>query len=206
MDTVFEARQILVAAQGQLRQLIERGVREQRYAEVAEVAGLAQGVASLLQGRLAPASKDAPPALTEQPKRGGASAPVLSRGSAARTGKPNYPRFERDGDKLVKVGWSKKNKAAYEHRAPREAVIAFARHLSGSVQAGKLFAVEDLLPVPDLAGGGELPAYQVYLALAWLRQVGAIDKRGRDGYVLRQSGLNDAMLDEHWARLPVRPA
>ena len=206
MGTVNEARQVLVVAEGRLRQLIERGVREQRYGEVAEIAGLAQGVAALLQGRAPVLSTSFPVVSAERRQRGGPGVAVPSRESVARSGKPGYPRFERDGDKLVKVGWSKKNKAAYEHRAPREAVVAFSRHLSRSVQEGKLFAVEDLLPVPDPATSGELPAYQVYLVLAWLRHVGAIDKRGRDGYVLRRSGLSDAILDEHWERLPVRPA
>ena len=55
------------------------------------------------------------------------------------------------------------------------------------------------MPVPDSAGG-EIPSYQVYLTLAWLRHVGAVEKKGRSGYVLR-SGLD---LDAIWDRIPVR--
>lgn len=203
MGTIRDARRVLADAEGHLRQLIEDGLKEQRYSDVAEIAGLAQGVARLLQGHTATANAEAAAAQSSTPYPPQA-APV--RKAAGKPAKADYPRFERDGNKLVKVGWSKKNKSAYEHRAPKEAVIAFARHLSGSVPDGKLFVVEDLLPVPDVANGGELPAYQVYLALAWLRSTGAVDKKGRDGYVLRRGALGDGALERLWAGLPARSA
>jgi len=203
MSTVQDARKVLTDAEGQLRQLIERGLREQRYADVAEIAGLAQGVARLLQGHGTTAG-DAAVGLVAGSSRSATPAPA--RKAAGKQTKPEFPRFERDGDKLVKVGWSKKNKSAYEHRAPREAVIAFVRHLSGSVPEGKVFVVEDLLPVPDVANNGELPAYQVYLALAWLRTTGVVEKKGRDGYVVRRGGLGNGALDKFWAELPARTA
>ena len=34
------------------------------------------------------------------------------------------PRFERDGERIVKVSWSKRAKAEYEHRAPRDVVFS----------------------------------------------------------------------------------
>jgi hypothetical protein len=115
--------------------------------------------------------------------------------------KSAYPRFHRDGDRLVKTGWSKKNRESYEHRAPRGTVIAFVRHLVSRVGAGEVFGIEGLLPVPDVSNG-EVPAYQVYLTLAWLRTVGAIEKKGRDGYRLVSDGLAEKRLDEYWSQLP----
>ena len=41
--------------------------------------------------------------------------------------------------------------------------------------------MEDVLPL-GYAGGKEIPSYQAYLALAWLRSVEAIRKDGREGY------------------------
>jgi len=206
MGTIQDARGILAGAEASLRQLMESALREQRYSDVGEIAGLADGISRLLQGRVAaPSVSHAAP-----PVAAVASAPVtLSNPLPKKSGKSlksEYPRFERDDDKLVKIGWSKKNKATYEHRAPREAVVAFARHLSGTVTEGKVFAVEDLLPVPDVANGGEIPAYQVYLTLAWLQHVGAVAKKGRDGYVLRRDGLGNGTLDSFWASLPNRSA
>lgn len=179
---------------------MEAGLKQQRYVDVAEVARLAAGVARLLQKQDSTTSRPPAPPLKRTRKR------QVSGRQAARGGKreTTYPRFERDGDKLVKVGWSKKNREAYEHRAPREAVIAFVRHLSSRVAAGEVFAMENVLPAPDVVGGGELPAYQAYLTLAWLRQVGVVDKKGRDGYVLRIEPLTNGELDRLWGELPTR--
>lgn len=203
MGTVHDARRILAGTEASLRQIMEAALREQRYGDVGEIAPLADGVARL-QGRVTEPqilqiSQVAPPP----------SSPASSSGPIAqprKSHKSEYPRFERDDDKLVKIGWSKKNKATYEHRAPREAVTAFTRHVSANVPEGKVFAVEDLLPVPDVANGGEIPAYQVYLTLAWLQHVGAVAKKGRDGYVLRRDGLGNGTLDSFWASLPIRSA
>ena len=121
------------------------------------------------------------------------------------TKKAGYPRYERSGDKLVKVGWSKKHKDQYEHRAPRAAVIAVARQLSGQVKANEVFEVPDILPVAD-PSGGEVPSYQVYLVLGWLRDAGAIEKKGRDGYVLRDGSIGGEGLDRLWGSLKVQAA
>jgi hypothetical protein len=127
--------------------------------------------------------------------------------SLGRTRRPRgYPRFEREGDKLVKIGWSKKSREEYEHRAPRDAVVAFAQHLGESVSDGQVFAVEDLMPVRAVNGDDEIPAYQVYLTLKWLQDIGAVEKQGRDGYVLRNRALSEGGLDEYWGGLPERKA
>ena len=200
MGTIQNAKRVLVEAEGSLRQLIEQGLREQRYGDVAEVAALAEGLSRLLQSHSVPDGMRPETAMVS-------SAPPAGQPtgrSRGKVGKGDYPRFEREGDKLIKIGWSKKNKSAYEHRAPREAVISFARHLAGSVSEGKRFAVEALMPVADVSNGGEIPAYQVYLTLAWLRSNGVVQKKGRDGYVLRRGALADGALDVLWTSLPER--
>lgn len=196
MGTIQDARNILTDAEVQLRQLIERGLREQRYEDIAEIAGLAQGIAQLLRVRV--------PAHCESAISTPRASPASTKNMPAKPARTGYPRFERDGDRLVKVGWSKKNKSSYEHRAPKDAVIAFARHLLGSVSEGKPFVVESLLPVPDVVSGGELPAYQVYLVLAWFRREGIVEKKGRDGYVLRGGSLDNDVMDKIWSGLPER--
>lgn len=201
MCTVEKAKAVLSDAQSSLRQLMEEGIRHHRYSDVAEIAGLAEGLSRILVGGgsrpsdfiSSPASSAAPIVRTEPERKRPA------KGKA----KPEYPRFERDGDKLVKVGWSKKNKDQYEHRASRETVIGVARHIASRVKAGQVFEVENLLPVPDSANG-EVPAYQVYLTLAWLRSEGAVEKKGRDGHVLRDASIAVGGLDRLWEEVPVR--
>lgn len=113
----------------------------------------------------------------------------------------DYPQFRRRGEKLVKVGWSKKNKQEYEHLAPETVVFAFAAHLRDHIRSGSIFSIESILPVLDPSGSGDLPTYQIYLALAWLRSVGLVKKHGRDGYVTDRKVLSDKILTQHWAAL-----
>jgi len=198
-----EARDVLVQAEAALKELMARGLKEQRYAELAYIARLAEGVARLIDD--GPHSQSSTPAIRPNrpnPRAAPAPTPTPSKKKPPSRGS-SYPRFERDGDKLVKVGWSKKQKAEYEHRAGRETVIAFIRHLTSHVTEGHVFTVENLLPVPD-GSGGEVPTYQVYLALAWLKSEQAVEKKGRDGYVLRDGSIAGSGLDAFWNALTVR--
>src|SRR6266567_3543667 len=123
MDTIQDARRVLSATEASLRQLIEQGLKEQRYSEIVEIAKLADGVARLLH--TPQAAFASPPEITAN----ATSLPSpISRASSAKRipTKRDYPRFERDGDRLVKIGWSKRRKGLYEHRASRQAVVAFA--------------------------------------------------------------------------------
>ncbi len=104
---------------------------------------------------------------------------------------------------MVKVGWSKKANDEYEHRAPRTAALAFVEHLASRTSARQVFEIEPLLPVPD-GRGGELPSYQVYLALAWLRHAGAVQKKGREGYLRVTNPLDGSAFDTMWNQIPER--
>lgn len=114
------------------------------------------------------------------------------RPSAVRKG-VGYPRFFREGDALVKVGWSKKGKSEYEHRAPREMldqIIATIRDLS---RARSRFTVEEIL-ASIAAKGADLPSYQTYLCIAWMRENGLLEQHGRQGYSVAQpTQLSDEM-------------
>lgn len=193
MSTIAEARAVLVEAEAALRRLMEEGIRQHRYGDVAAIAALTEGLTQLLNG----------PSRQEGTQATAPKHEVPARTPSKSKTKPEYPRFERDGDKLVKIGWSKKHKDQYEHRAPREAVIGVARHLARQVKVGQVFEVESLFPVPDSANR-EIPAYQVYLTLAWLRTEGAVDKKGRDGHVLRDPSIAAGGFDKLWERVPIR--
>lgn len=185
---------------------MEEALKQQRYRDIAEVARLADGVARLLQRQLPTVSPHRDRTVPAQSSPLKPMQPGGAASSKRKKKKVEYPRFERDGDRLVKIGWSKKNKEAYEHRAPREVIIAFARHLANRVEPGHVFAMEELFPIPDVVTGDEIPTYQAYLTLAWLREAKAIEKKGRDGYVLRNGSLADGGLDELWDNLPKRSA
>ena len=113
-----------------------------------------------------------------------------------------YPRFARSGDRLVKIAWSKKNGAEYEHRAPHVAVLAVVSSLR-KLGSGE-FSMEELARVRD-EYGNEVPSYQVYLVMAWLRAWGAVRKIRRGGYVSSLGDLTDAAVTEHWSALDGEP-
>ena len=107
--------------QDELTSLIGQAAAAGEYDDVARIARLAGGVKDAV-GRLdgvagdskppdGGPSVDAEPATAEHGEKG-------RRALRAR----DYPRFERERDRLVKVGWSKRDRRSYEHRAPREVV------------------------------------------------------------------------------------
>jgi len=110
-----------------------------------------------------------------------------------------YPLFYKDRDILVKIGWSKSQGGEYEHRAPKAAVDSLAGELM-RVATGKPTSMEALLPLRD-SRGSELPSYQAYLALAWLRGGGAIQRHGQDGYSLTPEFSDSEAIAKLWSRL-----
>jgi len=103
-----------------------------------------------------------------------------------------YPRFEIEGDQLIKIGWSKKQKREYSHKVPKDVfervvkgMAALARRSSGP------FAVEDVIEIVGNEGGN-VPSYQMYVVLAFLRDRGCVEQKGREGYEIPVSIENDA--------------
>ncbi len=114
----------------------------------------------------------------------------------------DYPRFLRDGDHLVKLAWSKKERKPYEHRAPKVAVQTLLDASQKRKGEGKQFEAADVLPLMTVTGE-EYPSYKSYLALSWLRHVGIVTKIGREGYVLRPGEATTEKLESFWQALPI---
>lgn len=111
--------------------------------------------------------------------------PVATRGTPAiarKLRKPDYPKFFREGDTLVKVGWSKSERDEYEHKSPKRVVDALIAQLVRVAEPGRRFVMDKVLPLRDPDSGAELPTYQPYLALAFLRHAGLVEQHGRSGY------------------------
>jgi hypothetical protein len=197
MPIVQDAKKILHDAETALREHIEQCLAEKRYAEVAEIAALAEGVARLIHEHPRQTVTVLRPALplTAVPLSG--SAPPTRK-----AGKKVYPSFLRDGGRLVKIGWSKKAKTEYEHRTPREVPDLLLVAIRSKVTEGELFAATDVIPLSVGAGADNVPDYQAYLALKWLHSEGVISKNGRDRYALEPGKLGPAGLNEFWQRLP----
>jgi len=63
--------------------------------------------------------------------------------------------------------------------------------------------MDEVLPV-ELQDGTEVPSYQAYLVLAWLRERGTVQRQGNDGYKLARKNLSADMIVELWAQTPER--
>ena len=115
--------------------------------------------------------------------------------------KPDYPRFSRDGGHLVKTGWSKKKREEYVHRAGRNQAESIALSLAGRGRGQGTIPVDDILGVRDRSDA-DIPAYQVYLTLAWLRKEGLVERRGRNGYVVLDAQALEGTFADLWSALP----
>ena len=111
-----------------------------------------------------------------------------------------YPRFARQRGDLIKVGWSRKEKNEYHHRAPREFVELLRDRLDQVGASGDLFTTDDLFPL-ETSEDSEVPSYQAYLCLAWFRELGLVEQVGRQGYRLDTTVDLRESVEKGWAQL-----
>jgi hypothetical protein len=129
------------------------------------------------------------------------SSPITARFSRVRKGE--YPKFVREGDSLIKIGWSKSDKAEYEHKSTKKVLSLLVPSIAKSGASGKKFSMEKLLPLKD-EDGGEVPGYQAYLCLAWLRTTGLVQQHGRQGYTISKKVDFPNSVETAWENLPNR--
>jgi hypothetical protein len=201
MATYFmkQAHGILRDAEVKLCELIPKALAGRRDEEAGRLMELAR---LLADARCSPA--EASPG-----KRTGATAAADRSPRPERKRKPKarktsaYPKFLREGNALLKLGWSRKSNAEYEHRAPREAVLAVAARVAEVATTTSRFTVEDLGEVRVGGGDAAISSCQVYLCVAWFRRAGLVVQHGRRGYSLPIAAANlPAKIKSAWGVLP----
>lgn len=198
-DLIAAARETVLEAETRVRKLMETALSQKRYSEVAQLAPIAEsllsisGVVTNSKGAIEMNRTASPDDSNDQ--QAGATLPA----TAVRTGH-GYPRFERQGDRLAKIAWSKKDRREYEHRAPADLIFRIAELFARNTKRGTPFLMDDLLPFKTRSGD-EIPSYQTYLALAWFRSLGLIEARGKDGYALSVDDLRER-AEREWKELP----
>ncbi len=120
---------------------------------------------------------------------------------AGRAKAKQYPKFFRQGDQLVKVGWSKKDRKEYIHKAPYTSVIATANSIQKAAVGKKVFSADKFFPVLSADGQNEVPGYQAYLSLAWFKTLGLVDQKGRQGYAFKTAEPLGTQVETSWKGL-----
>jgi hypothetical protein len=176
----------------ELQELATAALKANNYSDVADVVRIAEVLHYVLDEDVSQPQQ--PPVTSPGPKR-----QKTKRATSAprKRSSSKYPMFRRDDDKLVKVGWSKKARKEYEHRAPEAAIEALLASIQKRFGEGEYFTAPDVLPITARTGD-ELPDYQAYLVMKWLHSIGLIVKKGRDQYALAPGKDYEGEIQSQW--------
>ena len=186
MGIVQRAYRVIQEAERQVRALLEQAAAASDYDAVVPLAEIAKSLAHLR-----------PPESTIEETTPKVSPPV----SRKRKGTGAYPRFTCSGEELVKIGWSKSAKSEYEHKAPRVVALRLADKLEAFRKNGEIFRMDRVLPLKLDSNASDLPDYQVYLCLAWFRDLGWVSKQGRNGYSVTTRESLPQIINQGWQKL-----
>jgi hypothetical protein len=207
MEYIDEARGVLRNAEQSLVDVAQKALSQHDYPKATFLMGLAEELRDIV-GRL-----ESPPGDTLLPPDmegakisqdlaqavQGAVKPKHSRGSPK---KGEFPKFLRDDDSLYKIGWSKTGRAPYEHKAPKYVLLALVDKLKAVAAKKRRFTMEHILPLKKKDDQAELPSYQVYVCIAWLRQLGLVTQYGRKGYSISHPPKLEFSVEKSWQKLP----
>ncbi len=198
-DLLDRAENALRRCEAEMQILVADAASSSKYDEIDRLTAIARSLNEMALGAASAQRLD-------RLSAAGASSPVVPRRrSPSRTrksvAKSGYPKFARDGDHLVKTGWSKKKREEYVHRTGRDQAESIVLSLAGRGRAHGVIPIDDILGVRDRSDA-DIPSYQVYLTLAWLRKEGLVERRGRNGYVVLDAQKLEGTFADLWSALP----
>jgi hypothetical protein len=200
------AFKVLDSCERGLRDLLAKAAARGDYSEVIQLTSWAKVIRSLAHDAQTDRALVAAPTPGKHADSGAAAVTeprrlmkTVSQRTTSR--KPEgYPKFFRKADELVKLGWSKREREEYQHKAPYSVLNLLVRKLTTAGAGGRMFAADDILPLTT-DHGTEVPNYQGYLCLAWLRGEGLIESHGRQGYTISNSENLPKGVEERWQAL-----
>ncbi|MCC6125052.1 MAG: hypothetical protein IT426_08830 [Pirellulales bacterium] len=209
MDIIQETLDVLATAEKTLASLASEAAAASQYDDATYIIGLAREISQLADKAtedLTHATKSSDVAITVTNAKSSAATLAVAANLPARRKprKGEYPKFIREGDTLVKIGWSPSDKATYEHKSPKKVLALLGTTLSKNGANGKRFTMERVLPLTNPSDGSNVPDYQVYLCLAWLRTLDILIQHGRQGYSLKTKEQLNALIEQHWSNLTSR--
>jgi len=129
------------------------------------------------------------PPIAQEPQRSNTSPHVTSKRKGQKSA---YPKFEVRNGTLIRVGWSKKNRREYTHKAPKTVFEQTIKAMAsiGQTRNGAVMA-EQIIEQLESTSSEHIPSYQVYTVLGLLRDRDCIQKIGNEGYRWSE-GLEDS--------------
>jgi hypothetical protein len=201
MNVIEQASLLLSSTETRLRQQVAEAATAGDYASVVQLAAWARTISQLLSDtplqRFSTSSQ--PGARVNDTDH--ATFERKSTRAERRPADQSYPKFFREGDRLVRVAWSKREKKEYEHKAPSSVLQTLSATIAEKAGDGQIFSMNQLLPIYE-TDGTEAPSYQAYVGLALLKHVGLIDQHGRQGYSLPRPLEFKSAVDAVWRNLP----
>ena len=114
-----------------------------------------------------------------------------------------YPTFKVKNDTLVRIGWSKKQRREYTHKAPRLVFDKTIKAMDILAQSGAgPFLAENIIEQANSNESQSIPSYQIYVVIGLLKQTNCIKQVGRDGYDIPIELLEKA--EKKWIELSNR--
>lgn len=170
---------ILRKAEEDLREAIAEAAREGDYRAVDLGRLVAVGVQELSERVTGHGQKSAK-TVGDETEAGGRK---RHRKIGKRNKPEGLPRIEIRNGSLFRIGWSRKQRCEYEHKVPRESFEAIVNTMAGLSKVGNgPFTAETIIEKLNNSTGDMMPAYQVYVVLAALREWNLITQVGREGY------------------------
>lgn len=201
-NLLAEGADVVRSAEASLRQLIQSAVNERQYDRVAVLARWAEQLAQVARNGSAHSATG--PAIPTNASSS-SKASLLSRKTSRKSqqARSSYPIFKRMGDNLIKIAWSKASKSEYRHQAPKDTAVVLLQKMQRLSHERDLITMNDVLPLTLDGRGGEVPAYQSYACLAWLREIGAVTQHGRKGYSVLSETSGHELVERSWLKLPL---
>jgi hypothetical protein len=201
MSIVERAAAVLAKAESDLKELLALAAQEGDYAAILRIAAWARSVHDLSAG-----GNKVSAVLYSPSGRGHAQVAgngVRSKPPASSRVKGKHaPTFFRSGDELVLQALSKREMREYRHKASYAVLEALRRVMEEKGAGGRVFTTDEILPVRHLGSEEEVPNYQAYVGISFLKHTGAIEQHGRSGYSIPNSTDFATTVDRLWKNLP----
>jgi len=175
-DKAEKVVEILTKTESELQEAIVEAAQAGDYRSVDMARNAAVNIKNLRTQILNPGSKVEKGLTKDKPN-------VKKKSSSRKGKKSHYPKFKVTKDTLIRIGWSKKQRKEYTHKASKfvfdktvQAMVILAQNGAGP------FLAEQIIEQANKNESEAIPSYQVYLVIGLLRNTECIKQVGRDGY------------------------